>query len=187
MPKWVSGFIRNWSIPFVVFLEYLGIATFVVLFPFTYALARLEFEQHWYIVTDRSLRIRTGVFVLSESTMSFANIQQVEVKQGPVQRLLGLADVRVRSAGGGGDSSDEHSGLALHMGVFKSVENAAEIRDLIMARLRAFREAGLGDPDREFQSSPQKESALPQDALLAAREVLKQASALKHAVLRTPA
>ena len=77
--------------------------------------------------------------------MSFANLQQVEVKQGPFQRLLGLADVRVRSAGGG--DHGEAEGEPLHTGLFHSVENAEEIRDLILARLKAFREAGLGDPD----------------------------------------
>ncbi len=71
--------------------------------PLTYAIRRLDVELHWYIVTDRSLRIRTGLVRLQETTMSFANLQQVEVKQGPLQRLLGLADVHVQSAGGGSD------------------------------------------------------------------------------------
>jgi membrane protein YdbS with pleckstrin-like domain len=101
IPPQGMAFFRSWIVPFLLLLEFLAIATFLLSLPLTYGLARLEFEQHWYIVTDRSLRIRTGVLSLSESTMSFANLQQVEVKQGPFQRLLGLADVRVRSAGGG--------------------------------------------------------------------------------------
>ena len=64
--------------------------------------------------------------------MSFANLQQVMVSQGPVQRLLGIADLRVESAGGGGALHDPH-GLqqdSMHTGVFHGVENAPEIRDL---------------------------------------------------------
>ena len=109
---------------------------FVVQFLATFVAVRLEYEQHWYIVTDRSLRIRTGLFRVQESTMSFANLQQVQVSQGPLQRLLGLADVQVQSAGGGG--AEEHkpgADASLHTGIFHSVANAPEIRDLILDRL----------------------------------------------------
>ncbi len=181
MPPLVYWSLTTWVVPFLRFLEVLGIATFLALLPATYALARIEYEQHWYIVTDRSLRIRTGVLSLSESTMSFANLQQVEVKQGPLQRLLGLADVRVQSAGGG--SSEEHGGEALHTGVFRSVENAPEIRDLIVARLRAFREAGLGDPDHARRDLAPATGAIHPQAVEAAREVLRESRALRAAAL----
>ena len=176
----------SWFVGLMVFLEYAGIVTFFLAIPFTYALVRIEFEQHWYIVTDRSLRIRTGVVSLSESTMSFANIQQVEVKQGPIQRLLGVADVRVRSAGGG-DGNDESGVEPLHIGVFKSVDNAEEIRDLIVERLRTFREAGLGDPESgasaraAARGGPAGHGVSPA-ALEAARELLNEARALRSAV-----
>lgn len=178
----------NYGLPLLIFFEYLGIATFFVLFVATYFMARLEYEQHWYIVTDRSLRIRTGVLSLSESTMSFANLQQVEVKQGPIQNALGLADVRVQSAGGG--SSHEEAGHdSLHTGVFHNVENAEEIRDLILTRLRAFRETGLGDPGESRQRAGEARSA-PRGvaaaalapALEAARELLEEARALRAAL-----
>jgi uncharacterized membrane protein YdbT with pleckstrin-like domain len=153
----------------------------------TYALVRLEFEQHWYIVTDRSLRIRTGILRLQESTMSFANIQQVEIRQGPVQRFLGLADVCVRSAGGGGDMTHGSQGHgqegSLHLGVFQGVDNAVEIRDLILERLRAFREAGLGDPE-DARSAPAVAIPRPAggSAVEAANVLLGEARALREAV-----
>ncbi len=185
IPPQGMSFFRNWVVPFLLFLEFFAIAGFLLSLPFTYALAKLEFEQHWYIVTDRSLRIRTGVLSLSESTMSFANLQQVEVKQGPFQRFLGLADVRVRSAGGGDHGEEE--GQPLHTGVFHSVENAEEIRDLILARLKAFREAGLGDPDRASSAeTPAGEArGVSAETLEAAREVLRQTRALRAATTTT--
>ena len=108
--------------------------------------------------------------------MSFANLQQVEVKQGPVQRLLGLADVHVRSAGGGG--GDEHKGKAgdsMHLAVFHGVDNADEIRDLILARLKSFREAGLGDPDEHSSAAPGDIAALT-----AARDLLAEVRAWRQ-------
>jgi membrane protein YdbS with pleckstrin-like domain len=167
--------------------------TFAVLFFFaqafvTFAITRLDFELHWYIVTDRSLRIRTGVLRLQETTMSFANLQQVTVTQGPLQRYLGLADVRVESAGGGG--SDQHkpgADASLHSGVFHGVDNAHEIRDLILARLRQFRATGLGDPDEtpalvRGVHPPRPDSAPAADTLAAARELLREATALRQKI-----
>ena len=117
--------------------------------------------------------------------MSFANLQQVEIRQGPLQRFLGLADVCVRSAGGG----DPEKGVkghgeeaSLHLGVFQGVENAVEIRDLILERLRKFREAGLGDPeDRRAHATPLPASTGGSMAE-ALSELLDEARALRRAV-----
>lgn len=172
--------------PFVFVLlaigELFGVVGFVVQIPITYAAVRLDFELRWYIVTDRSLRIRAGIFKLRESTMSFANIQQVVVSQGPLQRLLGIADLRVQSAGGGGAKEDQAHRDSLHTGIFHGVDNATEIRDLILERLRRFREAGLGDPDdrHELASPPARSEA--EGAVGAAKEVLAEVRVLRHAL-----
>jgi len=173
-----------WAFPLLWVLKLFGLAVYLVQIPLTYAIRRLDFELHWYIVTDRSLRIRTGLVRLQETTMSFANLQQVEVKQGPLQRLLGLADVHVQSAGGGGNRPGEQIGDQLHTGIFHSVNNATEIRDLILERLRRFRQAGLGDPDDHGHPAPPPVSAelAPDDTLAAAREVLAEARALRAAL-----
>lgn len=177
----------GYVMPLIKVAEVLGITFFLVQFMVTYSLVRLEFEQHWYIVTDRSLRIRTGILRLQESTMSFANIQQVEIRQGPIQRLLGLADVCVRSAGGGGDMTHDSQGHgqegSLHLGVFHGVDNAVEIRDLILERLRAFREAGLGDPeDKRPVRVVQTTGATDGSAEAAAGVLLGEARALREVV-----
>lgn len=171
-----AGAWPRWTILLLHVAEAGAIAIFVVQLPVTLIGTRLDFEQHWYIVTDRSLRIRTGIVRLQEATMSFANLQQVEVVQGPLQRLLGIADVHVRSAGGGGGEGAKHRGESMHEGIFQGVENAHEIRDLILARLRRFREAGLGDPDEVGAAAP-----VPADAgaLAAARDLLAEVRQLR--------
>ncbi|MCW5549492.1 MAG: PH domain-containing protein [Opitutaceae bacterium] len=172
-----AGRVPDWLLVVAKVAEFGAIAFFLAQLPVTFALVRLEFEQHWYIVTDRSLRIRNGLVALQESTMSFANLQQVEVKQGPLQRWLGLADLHVRSAGGGSDHAEAHTGDSLHRGVFHCVENAQEIRDLILERLRLFRQAGLGDPDDRHDEPAATPS--PPDTLAAAQELLAEARALR--------
>lgn len=107
---------------------------------------RLDFEQRWYLVSDRSLRIREGLVRLQEKTMTFANVQHVGIKQNPIQRWLGIADVEVRTAGGGA-KKDEQQKEDLHVGYLRGVDNAEEVRDVIRERLRRQRDTGLGDPD----------------------------------------
>ena len=182
-------FLLTWSrraVTLFTVLEGISVVTFLVQIPLTYSLRRLEFEQRWYLVTDRSLRLRDGVWKLREVTMSFANLQQITVSQGPLQRLLGLSDVRVQSAGGGAPASGTPEGAGAnpsHLAVFREVDNAGEIRDLIAERLRQFRESGLGDPE-ELHRTPQGSAHGPgtENALASAREVLAEAKALRQAL-----
>jgi hypothetical protein len=130
----------------------LGVAGVIAQLPFTFFLARLDYELRWYIVTDRSLRLRHGVMRVREMTMTYANIQQISIQQGPLQRLLGIEDLKVRTAGGGDDSSSEDTTHdadqeSMHVGYFRGVENAGQIRDLIQEYMRRRLDAGLGDPD----------------------------------------
>ena len=123
---------------------------FVVQLAITYFSLRLSYEMRWYKVTDRSLRIRTGVWNVSEMTMTFDNIQNITVTQGPLERLFGISDVRVTTAGGGEAAAQKKGGHGvgqnLHLGVFRGVDNPDEIRDLMLSRLRRLRDTGLGDP-----------------------------------------
>lgn len=184
------------------YAEALGVAGFVAQLPFTFLLLRLDYRYRWYLVTDRSLRIREGVLHVREQTMSFANVQNLSTEQGPLQRLFGIADLKVRTAGGGGKAEGEpgeSSKKDLHLGFFRGVEDAESIRDLILGRLRGLQDAGLGDPDEPTEAGERTAQARPAEeagpagaaggtaaaaALEAARELLAEARALRAALGR---
>lgn len=158
-------------------LEVIAAIGFVVQLPFSYAAVRLSYEMRWYIVTDRSLRIRSGIWSVEELTMTFANIQQVNLTQGPLQRFMRIADLEVTSAGGGGKKRDKGEDDS-HSGRFEGVDDAMAIRSLILERLRQYRDAGLGDPE---------ESHAPATSVSdAAQEVLSEARQLHGALARLP-
>ena len=146
-------------------LELLGLGYFLLQLPFSLATTRLNYEMRWYIVTDRSLRVREGIFRVREMTLTFANVQNIAIQQGPLQRLLGIADVVVRTAGGGGarDGHGQESqgiGATMHAGTLRAVDNAEQVRDLILDRLRRLRDSGLGDPDDRHLRSDSGAAAL---------------------------
>ena len=150
---------------------------------FALALVRLDFEKRWYLVTDRSLRVREGIVKVREMTVMFANIQNISVSQGPIQRILGLADLRVDTAGGGPSRSEkEEGGESLHTVRFRGVNNAAEIRELITARLRELKDSGLGDRDELPVAKPTSIGPQAPAAISALRELAKEASALRKTV-----
>jgi membrane protein YdbS with pleckstrin-like domain len=164
-------------IPITVFL------IFVLLSLFSLAVIRLEFEKRWYIVTDRSLRVREGVIGIREMTVNFANIQNISISQGPLQRILGISDLRVDTAGGGGSSPSEQGSQNLHTAWFRGIENANEVRGIIQDRLRHLKDSGLGDHE-ELIRNQDPTSAGP-EFLAALRAVRAEATGLRLALSRS--
>jgi len=106
----------------------------IILRLFALAILRLDFEKRWYLITDRSLRIREGVVSVSEMTVNFVNVQNLSISQGPIQRILGIADLQVETAGGGSSAREQHAVQNLHVAKFRGIDNAQEVRELIQAR-----------------------------------------------------
>jgi uncharacterized membrane protein YdbT with pleckstrin-like domain len=143
-----------------------------------YVAARLDYEMRWYVVTNRSLLIRQGVWTVREITLTFANAQNVHVRQGPVERLFGFSNVEVDTAGGGGKKG-EH-GAQSHRAVLRGLDNAQQVRDLILNILRRHRAAGLGDPDDHSHQAGAPAPSAFAPALLG--EILHEAKGLRQAV-----
>ncbi len=68
----------------------------------------------------------------------------------------------------------------MHCGYFHGIDNAPEVRAMMLERLRHLRDTGLGDPDEahhEAAGAPQSSTAL----LDAARELLQETRSLRQA------
>jgi uncharacterized membrane protein YdbT with pleckstrin-like domain len=176
------SFLESRGVPdFAVFMmrlgEAFGIAALVFNAVLGWMLVRLDYDLRWYMLSDRAIRIREGIRTIREKTIALANIQNIAIKQGPLQRFLGIADVEVKTAGGGGGTSGEsgqkgHVGEPMHVAYFRGVDNAVEIRDLLREGVRRQKNAGLGDPDEEVH--------VPADDVEGAiQELLSEARALR--------
>jgi hypothetical protein len=100
--------------------------------------------------------------VIHETTITFENVQNVEVAQGPVQRYFGIANVIVQTAGGGASKKTSHGGEQssdTHVGILQGLDDADVVRDLILDRVRRSRTAGLGD---EHVPTPARADHAPQ-------------------------
>lgn len=178
------AFLLGAPIALVQSIEVLAWGVWLLQIPITFAIVRLDYELRWYIVTDRAARLREGIVNLKEMTFTLANVQDIRLRQGPLQRLLGLADVELRTAGGseapaGGGAHGGHASANLHLARFRGVENAEAIRDLVIDRMKKARGAGLGDPD----DAPLPAAAPVALALEAAARGLAEESARLRAAL----
>jgi uncharacterized membrane protein YdbT with pleckstrin-like domain len=168
-------------------IEGFGLLLHLIGSVFFLAVLRLDYEKRWYVVTDRSLRIREGVVAVREMTVNFANIQNISISQGPLQRILGIADLRVDTAGGGGRAANpQHGTQNLHTAWFRGIDNANEVRELIQQRLRSLKDSGLGDHEEIRRSQqPLTEASVSETsaALIGAlRKVHAEACALRKAI-----
>jgi uncharacterized membrane protein YdbT with pleckstrin-like domain len=140
---------------------------YVLQLPVSFVMLRFGYELRWYMVSDRALRIREGLYRVREQTMTVANIQNMSVRQGPLQKLFGIADLEVRTAGGGGAGKEEASRSAsLHRGVLRGLDDAWEVRDVLRAALGRRRDAGLGDPDEAPETEGDEGEETPAGAAL---------------------
>jgi uncharacterized membrane protein YdbT with pleckstrin-like domain len=177
-PMWIAGVLAAFI------LGFLGLHALV-----SYAAIRLDWQMRWYILTDRSLRIREGIVQLREVTLTLANVQEIKVSQGPLQRLLGITDLVVDTAGGGGGLAAGGPGSVHgHRGVLRGVERGSDLRQTIESRVKQRRGAGLGDPDEvaDLGAPPQPAAGSAPTAddpfLEALRALRGEAAALRRSV-----
>lgn len=171
----------------------LGIALFVLTLLGAvgkYFLLRLDYDMRYYVVTDRSLRIREGAVLIHEATFTFANVQNLKIHQGPLERLLGISNLEVETAGGSASKPDRGKGPGAfpgrrgHQGVFRGIHNAAEVRDQILELLKQYRDSGLGDPEDRRRAAGHRRGAPTLSPMVVdrLREVRDEMRGLAHAV-----
>lgn len=122
-----------------------------------YILIRIDYDMRYYVVTDRSLRIREGALLIHEATFTYANVQNLKIHQGPLERLLGISNLVLETAGGAGGSGDERGQNPFrrgHEGRLRGIANARDVRDTVQRLLKRYRDAGLGDPEDRRRAVP---------------------------------
>ncbi len=138
---------------------------------------RIDYELRWYIITDTSITVRQGAWTVREITVSYQNIQNVSVSQGPLERFFGFANLQIDTAGSGGKHP---KGANPNKAVLRGITNAQQIRDIILDNLRLFRNSGLGDPDdtisKEISAANSNRIALLQEIATEAQHLRKAAS-----------
>ncbi len=181
------SFALGFAAPPLWIVSALLVLVFGPLVALQYFAVRVDYDLRYYVITDRSVRVREGAWRVAEKTITFANVQNVRVEQGPIQRLFGFSDVRVDTAGGGMVQAGQHSVAVSHGVLLAGIENAAALRDAILEHVRRRTDAGLGDGDeRAAALAARAGSAWSQEHVAALRELRAAAEALRRAAESAP-
>ncbi len=129
--------------PLAVLLAVPAIVVAVLPDIIAYIAIHLRYDTMWYVMTDRSLRCRRGIWIILEHTITFENVQNVHVRRGPVQYLFGISTIVVETAGA--TEGEENEFAVGNKAIMEGIDNPDEIRRLIMDRVRRMKSAGLGD------------------------------------------
>jgi putative membrane protein len=98
----------------------------------------VEWLRRSYSLEGGALRLEEGVLARNLRSVPFDRIQQVDLVRKPLHRLLGVATLRVETAGGG-------SAAEVDLDVVTLAEARALRADLLRAKARSVAAAGDGD------------------------------------------
>ncbi len=132
---------------------------------FALVTVRVDYELRHYLIGDRSLRVSQGAVTRKEVTLSYANVQNLEVSQGPLERVFGFKGLMVTTAGGD-VATPGQQGESLHQVHLVGLTNAEEVRSLILGMLQQHKDSGLGEAARQ-------EGAMSLQALVEVRDAAR--------------
>ncbi len=96
------------------------------------------FSRFAYMETDDTFDITSGVLSRRRREIPYERIQNVDIAQNPIQRVLGIAEVRLETAGG----QQTEAELS-----YVAVAEAERLQDAISAATRELGETGPSDAD----------------------------------------
>jgi membrane protein YdbS with pleckstrin-like domain len=140
-----------------------GMAVAIVLFVIW---ARLYYESMWYELHEDEMRWKRGVIFRRTGIVPYNRITNIDIRQGPVMRGLGISTLSIQTAG--------YSGRAQAEIRIEGIVHAEELRELIRGMVRVA-SGGDGTGTGKTGPSPVKPIDLQiLDELKAIRDLLEK-------------
>ncbi len=143
--SWILEFALQWAtwfdrllltfVPDVLhgLIPVLGVLAFVTQMLLTLIGVWAKQRYTWLVAGDEGLRLHRGWFRTHDVTMRYAVVQQVHLRQGPLQRLFGIGDIEIGSASNSRDDEDEGRRKTR----LQNITHPTELRDLVRSRAEA--------------------------------------------------
>jgi len=147
-------------VPVVLFAEMPSGFSFVILgatfliFALLWYWVGLFYESMWYELRDDEINWKRGVWFRTTGIIAYNRITNLDVRQGPFMRFVGISNLSIQTAG--------YSGQAAPEILIEAVEHAEELRERIRSMVRgsSARDDGTGN------SSVSSANARPVDQLI---------------------
>jgi len=93
----------NWTVLFPDSdsrVRYVAVAVYAIFLIYWLVGPEVFYRRYRYRIDDDKAEIRRGIIVITHSLVPIERIHQVQVDKGPINRLFGLANVVITTAGG---------------------------------------------------------------------------------------
>ena len=154
----------------------LAVGGYLVQLPVSFLSLWAKWRTTWYVVTDQGVQLRHGLWTTHETSLRFANIQQVTLKQGPLQRVLGLADVVLSTAGRRASDDDDDEDKRKSRGQLRDLEYGQAQR--LLSEIRRQLPSATGAAAQPLAAPPQASA----HAVDAAQLLLTEARTLRQSL-----
>ena len=122
-----------------------------------------------YELTDEEVRVRKGIVTKTVQTVPYRNITNVEVKRGPLDRLLGIGGIHAQTAG-----YSQQSVAEAQLGGLTDCEEVADQLYAALRRIRPGTGPGIGAAEG---APPEVQPNVVQDTL---HEILAELRAIRQ-------
>ncbi|MDR1690881.1 MAG: PH domain-containing protein [Candidatus Methanoplasma sp.] len=96
----VGYFGKEWMGDNYRFYEMFSLAILIVTLAYIIVAPLIFYRHYKYALTDDKIDVLRGIIIIRRTMVPIERIHQVEVTRGPINNMLGLADVDVTTAGG---------------------------------------------------------------------------------------
>lgn len=132
-------------VPLVLFAGLPAVFSFVIpvgtalLFALLWYWVGLFYESMWYELRDDEINWKRGVWFRTTGIIAYNRITNLDVRQGPFMRFLGISNLSIQTAG--------YSVQAMPEILIEAIEHAEELRELIRSMVRGspVRDDGTGN------------------------------------------
>ena len=86
--------------PYYDLIGYAFLLVLAIVLVYTMAAPPVFYVRYRYRITDDRIDVRSGVLVLRHILVPIERVHEVEISRGPINSILGLAEVTITTAGG---------------------------------------------------------------------------------------
>ncbi|TFG19207.1 MAG: helix-turn-helix domain-containing protein, partial [Promethearchaeota archaeon] len=144
---WIPLYTENapsWAFT-IIYTALAGIFVFVNIF--VYMINVVFWKTFTYRISDQYIRIHSGVFTKSKTTIPFSRIQNINLTQGVFDRLFGLHTVKIETAGK--SAGQQQGGPVKPEGYIPGVKDPDRIAEIIDKLVHKYTQtktdSGIGD------------------------------------------
>ena len=171
--------IIDWAIPFVIgLIVWVILALFVERVVFGICLAgwlivmllillwiSAFYKSLEYVIDSDSVKAKAGVFWRKHVTIPYTKVTNLDVTQGPIERIFDIGTIHVQTAGAGGQQGAKAEQKLV------GIRNLVGLKDAILERIRCYT---ISAPDQVKEKITQQEDAQIFERILKELKAIRQ-------------